>query len=344
MNTKPLLEKLINNWPVKAICFILAAMIYFFHQISLLETKTFSVPLDVRKEGNMLPVDGLQKDKYIKVKIRTRREKISQITEHDLEAYVDISSRTKEGNWNFPVCVDLSEKLVQLDLDPLEITVVPDSIHFEIQKKDMKLVPLKTSVYGTPAHGYKALGAKIEPSHIFISGPQFMLDEISEIQVGSVNIDGAEFLVSKVLKAVNPNSYVSFMDENVVKVSVPIVSEAMVKEIEDVEVKFNSLVEEFSIAGETENVNVVIEGNVLDIEKFSLKNMSVYADLSFITQPGIYTVPVIVELSPAYTLAQISKNEVTLEIVKKEEKSSENDIDANSEVLKNPAADSGDVN
>lgn len=325
MNTKPLLEKLINNWPVKAICFILAAMIYFFHQISLLETKTLSVPLEVRKEGNMIPVDGLQMERYVKIKVRAKREQISSVTDKDITAYVDISSRTKEGTWNFPISVNLSDRLIRLDLDPLEITAIPDNLRFEIQKKESKIVPVKTAVFGSPAHGYRALDVRAEPSHVYLSGPKFMLDEIDEIPIGVVNIEGAEFTVAKIVKVINPNAYVSVLDENHVKLSVPIVSEATVKELNGVEIKYNSLPEQFELVGEKQKINILIEGSVLNIEKFMRKNMSVYVDLSSISEEGTHVLPVLVELSPAYSLVQRSLSEVSVTVVKKKDKVTENE-------------------
>ena len=77
-------------------------------------------------------------------------------------------------------------------------------------------------------------------------------------------------------------------------------------------------------------ISLTIEGNVIDIEKFRMKTLSVYADLSFITEPGVYTVPVIIELSPAYSLVQSSLEEVEITVVKKEEKNTEN-INVNAE-------------
>ena len=157
-----------------------------------------------------------------------------------------------------------------------------------------------------------------------------MLDEINEINVGSVNIENSDIPVSKILKAVNTNAYISILDDPHIKAYVPIVSEAMVKELPDVEIKFNSLPDEFAVAGDAMKISLTIEGNVIDIEKFRMKNLSVYADLSFITEPGVYTVPVIIELSPAYSLVQSSLEEVEITVVKKEEKNTEN-INVNAE-------------
>ena len=199
MSINQLLAKITKNWPVKAICFVLAAMIYFFHQISLLDVKTFSVPLEVRAEGNMIPVSGLEQVKYIRVKVRTKRDQIASIMEKDLTAFIDVSSQTKEGIYDFPVYVDLDEKIVQLDLEPLEIYNQPDNVKIQIQKKTTKAVPLYASVLGKPAHGYKALSAELEPSFVTLCGPASMLDSINKMPVGAVSVEGAEGSISKIV-------------------------------------------------------------------------------------------------------------------------------------------------
>ena len=235
MSINQLLAKITKNWPVKAICFVLAAMIYFFHQISLLDVKTFSVPLEVRAEGNMIPVSGLEQVKYIRVKVRTKRDQIASIMEKDLTAFIDVSSQTKEGIYDFPVYVDLDEKIVQLDLEPLEIYNQPDNVKIQIQKKTTKAVPLYASVLGKPAHGYKALSAELEPSFVTLCGPASMLDSINKMPVGAVSVEGAEGSISKIVSPVNTNSYISILGEkNSIRVSVPIVIEGTAKEFKNV--------------------------------------------------------------------------------------------------------------
>ena len=51
MNKKRLLDKILDNWPAKVICLIIAIFLYFFHQASLIDSKTFVVPLQIIENG-----------------------------------------------------------------------------------------------------------------------------------------------------------------------------------------------------------------------------------------------------------------------------------------------------
>ncbi len=256
MSINQLLAKITKKWPVKAICFVLAAMIYFFHQISLLDVKTFSVPLEVRAEGNRIPVSGLEQVIYIRVIVSTTRDQIASIMEKDLTAFIDVSSQTKEGIYDFPVYVDLDEKIVQLDLEPLEIYNQPDNVKIQIQKKTTKAVPLYASVLGKPAHGYKALSAELEPSFVTLCGPASMLDSINKMPVGAVSVEGAEGSISKIVSPVNTNSYISILGEkNSIRVSVPIVIEGTAKEFKNVPVVLVNLSPSLAVSGDAVEID-----------------------------------------------------------------------------------------
>lgn len=320
MSINQLLAKITKNWPVKAICFVLAAMIYFFHQISLLDVKTFSVPLEVRAEGNMIPVSGLEQVKYIRVKVRTKRDQIASIMEKDLTAFIDVSSQTKEGIYDFPVYVDLDEKIVQLDLEPLEIYNQPDNVKIQIQKKTTKAVPLYASVLGKPAHGYKALSAELEPSFVTLCGPALMLDSINKMPVGAVSVEGADGSISKIVSPVNTNSYISILGEKKsIRVSVPIVIEGTAKEFKNVPVVLVNLSPSLAVSGDAVEIDFSVEGNLLDIEKVSPANFNVFADCAFITEPGIYEVPVQIDAPGNLTITSQSFSVFVLNVVKSEQ-------------------------
>ncbi|MBP3367116.1 MAG: hypothetical protein J6K96_09080 [Treponema sp.] len=318
MSIKQLLEETTKNWPVKAACFVLAAMIYFFHQVSLLDSKTFSVPLEVKSEGSMMPVSGLENMKYVRVKVRTRREQIASVTENDFSAFVDISSQAKEGLYSFPVYVALDERIIQLDLEPLEISSQPDSVQIQVQKKSVKTVPLAADVLGEPAYGYRALSAELEPAYATVCGPSSMVDDIESLSAGSVDIGGAKETVSRTVKPVNMNSYISVIDGSLVRVSVPVVQEGTVRDFQGIPVSCTNLPEGFTVSGPDARIDIVIEGNLLDIEKISSSDIRAYADCGFIAAPGVYEVPVQIEVSKPARIAQQSVSVLTLTIVSTE--------------------------
>ncbi len=326
MSIKPLLEKITKDWTIKAICFVLAIMIYFFHQISLLSSKTFFIPLEVRAAGNMLPVAGLEQARYIKVKIRTNRDKISSITEKDIIAFIDISSQTKEGDYEFPINIEFDEKFTDLELEPLEVYNKPSSLKIQIQKKGTKSIPLYTTIFGSPAYGYKALPVQISPEFVTLSGPQSMLDELNGLQVTSIAISKANSTVTKIVKPINTNSYISILDESEIKVTVPIVQEDLVKDFNDIEISILGLPSTLGISETPQKLNLTIEGTKLNIEKTKLTDLKIYADCSSITEPGIYEIPIQIEVPRGLKVSSQSQTVFTINVVNKEDLKSEEEI------------------
>ena len=54
MNTKRLLDKILDKWPAKVICLVIAIFLYFFHQASLIDSRTVVVPLEIIENGNQV--------------------------------------------------------------------------------------------------------------------------------------------------------------------------------------------------------------------------------------------------------------------------------------------------
>ena len=46
MNLNDLKYKITNNWAIKIICLMVAIVIYIFHQVSMLDRKVISIPLE----------------------------------------------------------------------------------------------------------------------------------------------------------------------------------------------------------------------------------------------------------------------------------------------------------
>ena len=54
MKTPQLIERLKHNWTIKVMCFVVAFFIYLFYNISTLDTKTLSIPLEIKQDGEVL--------------------------------------------------------------------------------------------------------------------------------------------------------------------------------------------------------------------------------------------------------------------------------------------------
>src|SRR5574344_898698 len=186
MNTKQLLDKIAKNWPAKVICFVIALFIYFSHQMSILEKKTFTVPLTITENGSM--VSATQSDRYVKVTIRGQREEIATVTNKDIVAYLDITNETKEGDYTFPVLVQPSAH-VQL-MEPLEIRVKPEKVPLKIEARTVRYLPIEPVLSGSIAHGYEMKEVVVTPANIKVEGPGQMVESLTTIATEAVDVEG----------------------------------------------------------------------------------------------------------------------------------------------------------
>ncbi len=330
MNIKPLLEKTTKNWPQKAICFALAVLIYFFHQLSLLETKSFAVPLEIKAEGSMLPVSGHEKNKIIKVKVRTKKEYVSSLTEKDFMSYVDITQKDEEGTFDFPVCIQPSERVILME--PLEIYVKPDNMKLEIQKKRIKAVPVRATIAGEPAYGYKFASVNVEPSYMTICGPRKIIDATETLQTELININTADRAITKEVKAVNLNSYISILDDQNIKASVSIVPAGMIKNLENVLISYANLQDNLEVSSADVFISVTIEGNLLDIEKFNEKNFSAYVDCSSISESGSYDLDIRYNISGSLKITDSSISTIQITVANKEDEEKDDNIESTADI------------
>ena len=134
MNIKKLIEKISDNWAAKIICFALAIFIYIFHQVALLDKKTFSVPLKVESEGLLTP--SSQIPPYVKVSVRTKSDSISAVSSAGIKAYLYLEEYTEPGIYSVPVSLKLSSDLMLVE--PLEISVKPEILRVELDEKIQK--------------------------------------------------------------------------------------------------------------------------------------------------------------------------------------------------------------
>ena len=92
MNTKRLLDKVLNKWPAKVVCLVIAIFLYFFHQASMIDSKTFVVPLQIIEDGMVMPVGNTPGS--VSVVVRAGEEVIKAVLPSDISASVSLDSIT----------------------------------------------------------------------------------------------------------------------------------------------------------------------------------------------------------------------------------------------------------
>jgi hypothetical protein len=311
MSIKPYIDKLKEDWAPKIICLVLALFIFLFFQVVSLERSSFVLPLETRDLGLMTSADTLPPS--VRLTVRGRAQDISRISEQNFSAYVDFSKYTKEGLQTIPIQLRVDDSL--LGIDPLELTLNPDTVQVTLETRLSEYVPVKPVLFGNPRFGYTLGDTAVSPQEVRISGPRSMVSAVPSIETEGVSIEGRSDAFSQGAKLLNTNPFIT-LDGGDVEVSVRFtaveITRAFICRPEAV-----NLAPALSPAGSFPPVEVTLSGAQAVVAALDGKGLTLPIDCGGITGPGDYALPVTVTPPPQTRLESVVPGEITVSIVRR---------------------------
>ncbi len=213
-----------NNLTIKIFALIIAIILWSY----VMSEENPPITSDYRNiEVNLTNVASLErqnlvvmepKDAKITVKVLGKRNDISNISEKDIIATVDLSGYT-EGNVKVPVNVEVPNEVKIVDYSPKDIL-----FKFEKLVRKEKTVTIQTE--GKLPQGYVLGEPEIKPQSIYIEGPRSWVNSVSKV-MALVNVEDKkdDINVSVPIKLVDDegNDVRGVgKDQNVVDVSIPV--------------------------------------------------------------------------------------------------------------------------
>lgn len=315
MNTRQLIDKIMNKWPAKVICLLLAIFLYIFHQVSLVDKKSFVIPLQIIDQGNVMQVGDCPS--HVTVIVRAAADDINTIVNSDLKASINLNNITESGEITVPVSITVDEKL--LAFDPLEIKIKPDYVTLNVDKKISKFVPIVPSVSGEVAEGYMITNIEVNPSSVGIIGPEAIVNKIENIQTDALVVSNAEKNFTDEVIYFETNKLIFVQDKGPYKATVSVEPQPMEKEYTNIHIVPRGLAENLMIEDEIPNIDFKVSGTVPILGKYILGLNSVIIDLSEIAEPGSYNIPVRLLLPNNIILESKSFESVLVNIIEKPE-------------------------
>ena len=313
MNTNRLADKLFDKWPAKVICFIIAVFLYFFHQASLVETKTFVLPLEVIENGMVMHLGNIPKS--VSVVVRADENNIKAILPTDMQATISLDSITEKGTYTLPVNIFLSDTIKEMD--PLEVKLKDEAVTVQVDTKSFKYVPILPSVIGEVSHGYEIQNISMNPSTVEIFGPTTIVNATEQIYSTRVNVSNAEINFATEVSYQNINYLLTVVDEGPFKATVSIVPKIMERDFTNLEVEVLNLLPGLELQEELPSVSVKLSGAMSFLENYSVSKHSVILNLHEITEPGTYEIPLRYIFPANIQLLEKSDEELTVTIIKK---------------------------
>ena len=320
MNLNDLKYKIPNNWPIKIICLMVAIVIYIFHQVSMLDRKVISVPLQIKSEGALLPISDCPS--YIKVVVRAEPSDIHLVTSGGIKAVLNLTNYAKSGSYVVPIEISLSNLL--RTIDPLEVTVKPDKIFVSLEEKAIKYIPVEIALYGVPESGYKISSTEIVPTSVKVIGPENILENTKKIYTKKVNVKGSKTNFSVETELDNINSLLQIVPESKFKVSFVISPEEIEKKYDNIKPSVVGLNNDLVVISQILPINIVLKGTVNLLENYDIANNSVFVDCSNIKDAGEYEIPI--EFKLADEISVNDRLSYTTKIVVEEKKNISEDV------------------
>ncbi|GMO11508.1 MAG: hypothetical protein Ta2A_20060 [Treponemataceae bacterium] len=312
MRKNSFFKNLLNDWPYKLICLVLASVIFGFHYITSLGQRSFSVPVIVQNFGQMVPATPFQK--IVKVSFRGMKEDIAKITENDFKVYLNMDSFSKEGIYMAPLQIVLDGAL--MEFDPLEVRIKPDIVQVSLQENVVKEVSVESDFTGFCAPGYVVSKFSITPQRITVNGPRSFLNDLQSIKTIPIDVNDRKesFFVS--IPISTANEFITPTDFHSVDIYVEIVPEIIERNITGIPIYVANLNADFAAEELTEKLSVRIKGSEAVVQNAASLEVRAVVDCLQITAAGKYTLPVHVVFPDGFEAVEQKPLEVELQITK----------------------------
>ncbi|MDR2394607.1 MAG: hypothetical protein LBD93_10710 [Treponema sp.] len=309
MDSRKLLAQIAANWPAKVLSIALALILFVFHHMNTLEERFFSVPLLVETTGNLIPASAYTK--MIRISIRGDAARVRSLLEEDIEPYIDLTDKEK-GIYRVPVQVRTHG--TALGLEPLEIKVDPLEISIVLDHKTSKYVPLKANTRGPLQRGYELTSYTLKPSQVALEGPAEVMSAISELSTDFIDLDGRNEDFSIMVSILNHDPLVVIQGNGMTEFYGYIREIIGLENFTNLPIRVDRLDERFSADLEVGTGSIRLEGSQRALEQYSPPASLLYVDASAITEPGTYTLPVVVPSLPGFTLLRRDPETVTVQV------------------------------
>ncbi|MDR2901192.1 MAG: hypothetical protein LBV20_06700 [Treponema sp.] len=328
MDARKIFEKIIENWPAKVLSVALAIILFVFHQISTLVEESFSAPLRIESNGQLVPSNSYEES--VRITLRSDERNLNAIDREDIEVYVDLMDMTNPGTYRIPIMVRKTGTTI--GVDPLEIRVNPSEIEIDLDYNAAKSVTVTPNFRGSLDSGYEMVSYSLEPTQIEIEGPRSIIDSVTSLSTEYIELTGRRSNFATTSRILASDPLMRFQGSGVVEVQGFVQELIMVRNFDNLPITVTGLNNRFTARLNIDEGSVRVEGSQNALADYILWGTVLSLDCSNIETAGTVEIPVTVAVPPQFSLMRyepMSVN-VTIETISEEAIADENLPDENS--------------
>ena len=325
MNSREILQRITSNWPAKILSVVAAIILYLSYRIGTLEERFFSVPLSVITYEGFVAVGEVPSN--VRVSLRGQPGEIFLILTEDIDAFVDLTEHSREGQYRAPVLITKSGTAegsdFELRVEPLEVTITQE----EVVSRSIEVFP---SVKGFPADGFELAEYEIDPPEIEVEGSRSAVAQLSNAVTDDIDLASraADFTVRT--RVVIDEQRVRVIGSDIVEFRGTVRPVVVARVLREIAIEVDGIAPGFFATPEVGFGEAHVRGSVVSINAVERNSVRLVVDGSEITAAGEYNLPVFPVLPQGVEGLSVSPPTVTVRVQKTEEDSFAGSQDARS--------------
>ena len=219
--------------------------------------------------------------KGIEIRVRGPKSAIRSLSNHKIQYTMDLSGADIGVN-TIPIHQDRISIPAGISVLKINPDIIPVKVESEIQKK----LPIKISLAGKPAKGYKVVGSETTPMTVILRGAQDMLGSMDEVLTKPIDIKGLSGSFKKEV-TLDLQENLKLVDSSKMVLAKVFIKEQMVtRTFDNIPVMGNGSLFKYRIAPPV--ISIKVKGPVNTIEKlYEDRGIQAYVDLEALN-PGGY--------------------------------------------------------
>jgi YbbR domain-containing protein len=177
-------KALLQNLPLKVVSLCLACLVWLFVMGEEHSERSYTAPVVISRvpEGLVVVNEG---DQFVEVRVSGPRGILNRLAD---DAFITILDLAPYGRGE--VDVPIFREAVQAPAGVTISRIFPATIKMQLDALVEKEIPLHAVTTGRPAHGYEVKEVVLAPRSLLLTGPETLLNKISEIPTTPISVAG----------------------------------------------------------------------------------------------------------------------------------------------------------
>lgn len=212
-----MVKKLLENWTLKVLALIFAAILWFFVTGEQRLERSYAVPLDLKNLPNGMMVAS-ELPETIDVRISGPRTLLMNLHLQQIRIAIDLQGLE-------PGLTTLKRLEERLDLPgPLKITrLSPSYVDVKLERIASKQVEVAPRISGEPAAGYRLAEVRSEPRRVMVEGAESEVAKLERIATATLDVTGLRENLRRDVQLLPAGAFTSIKNLETVTLEVVIV-------------------------------------------------------------------------------------------------------------------------